>query len=79
MRCCAGVLPAVQATLLLKDAYDLAKVRNPNSSQQQWIEEAQGKVAELLWEDAYEVITREWAFLCCLWHCLNGLCAHAAS
>jgi GMP synthase PP-ATPase subunit len=45
----------VQATLLLRAAYDLLQLRHPTWTEQRLVQKAQEQVFELLFEDAYEV------------------------
>jgi hypothetical protein len=45
----------LQATLLMKDAHDRAKLRHPAETQAAWIKRAQGKVFDMLHQDAFQV------------------------
>jgi hypothetical protein len=57
LACCRHV----QATLLLKDAY--GRGRRQHLSEKEAVERAVGEVADLLWEDAYQVRVIRWQVL----------------
>lgn len=62
----------LQATLLMKDAYDRAKLRHPAKTQDDWIEHAQQEVFDMLHEDAFQVTITTTVLLPS--HSMSGIC-----